>query len=137
MPVEVVMHDAIGSPRRTPFGPGQQSRNSPWKKAAVLLDALVHKDFSQVNHAAQAAGIQEERLSTVSCRTPSASAEDVAIASAGTAEGILYRFQDLQALDDRSQALSVATNWAYWRLGVSYQSFVDVRAPGSKGCHSS
>jgi hypothetical protein len=86
----------------------QQSRNSAWNKAAVLLEALVLKDFSQVNHAAQAAGIQEERLSTVSCRAPSASAEDVAIASAGTAEGILYRFQDLQAMDDRSQALSVA-----------------------------
>jgi hypothetical protein len=115
----------------------QQSRNFAGNKAAVLLDALILKDFSQVNREAQAAGIQEERLSRVSCRGLPASAEDVAIASAGTAEGILYRFQDLQALDNRSQALSVATNWAYWRLGVSYQTFVDVRTTVSKGRHSS
>ncbi len=112
--------------------PRQQSRNFACNKAAILLDALILKDFSPVNREVQAAGIQEERLSRVSCRALPASAEDVAIASAGTAEGILYRFQDLQALEDRSQALSVATNWAYWRLGVSYQSFVDVCATVTK-----
>jgi hypothetical protein len=56
---------------------------------------LIVEDFSQVNGAMQAAGIQEEPLSTVSyCRlTPSA--EDVALAPAGTTEGILYRFQEM------------------------------------------
>ncbi len=104
----------------------QRGRNFACNKTAVLLDALVLKHFSQVNHNAQAAGIQEERLSRFSYRALTTAAEDVAMASAGTAEGILYRFQDLQALEARSQTLSIATNWAYWRLGVSYQSFIDV-----------
>jgi hypothetical protein len=35
----------------------------------------------------------------------------------------------LRTLDERSTALSVATNFAYWKLGVSYQAFADVSLP--------
>jgi hypothetical protein len=55
---------------------------------------LVLEGFSQVNRAVQAAGIQEEPLSTVSYCGHTPSAEDVALASAGTTEGILYRLQE-------------------------------------------
>ncbi len=77
-PSEVALHDH--SVQR------YQGRNFASNKTAVLLDALVLTDFSQVNHKAQATGIQEERLSRPSCRALTAAAEDVAIASAGTAE---------------------------------------------------
>src|SRR4051812_3418272 len=92
-------------------------------KTAILLDTLILKDFTQWPRSQQH-GAPETAFPVY--RTLLDAKEDIAMASAGTAEGILHRFRDLQALDERVYALSIATNWAYWRLGACYQAFMDV-----------
>ena len=51
---------------------------------------------------------------------------DVAMSSASEIKGIMDQISVLQTLDERYMALSVSTNFAYWRLGVAYQAFADV-----------
>jgi hypothetical protein len=51
---------------------------------------------------------------------------DVEKMSVGEIKGIVEQLKVLRILDERSTALSVAANCAYWKLGVSYQAFADV-----------
>jgi hypothetical protein len=54
--------------------------------------------------------------------------EDVSMRSVSQAQGILESLQGLDKLEDRTLGLSVATNFAYWRLGVNYERFCEVRS---------
>jgi hypothetical protein len=54
--------------------------------------------------------------------------EDVSMRSVSQAQGILEPLQRLDRLEDRTLGLSVATNFAYWRLGVNYERFCEVRS---------
>jgi hypothetical protein len=92
-------------------------------KTAILLDTLILKDFTQM-HGSRQHGAPETAFPVY--QTLLDSKKDIAIASAGSAAGILHRLRDLQALDERTHTLSIATNWAYWRLGACYQAFMDV-----------
>jgi hypothetical protein len=92
-------------------------------KTAILLDTLVLKDFTQMYRSRQH-GAPEAAFPVN--QTLLDSKEVIAIASAGSAAGILRRLRDLQALDETTHTLSIATNWAYWRLGACYQAFMDV-----------
>jgi hypothetical protein len=92
-------------------------------KTAILLDTLVLKDFTQM-HRSRQHGAPETAFPVY--QTLLDSKEDIAIASAGSAAGILHRLRDLQDLDERTHTLSIATNWAYWRVGACYQAFMVV-----------
>jgi hypothetical protein len=92
-------------------------------ETAILLDTLVLKDFTQM-HRSRQHGAPETAFPAY--RTLLDSKEDIAIAFAGSAAGILHRLRDLQAIDEKTHTLSIATKWAYWRLGACYQAFIDV-----------
>jgi hypothetical protein len=116
----------------TPSGDSQTNRHTEplharpklmITKTAILLDTLVLKDFTQM-HRSRQHGAPETAFPVY--QTLLDSKEDIVIASAGSAAGILPRLRDLQALGERTHTLSIATNWSYWRLGACYQAFVDV-----------
>jgi hypothetical protein len=52
---------------------------------------------------------------------------DVAMSSLIEVKGIVEQLSVLRTLDEQSTALSVSTNFAYWRLGVAYQAFPEVK----------
>ena len=125
--------DAEPTSYLTPSGDSQSDRQTEplharpklmITKTAILLDTLVLKDFTQM-HRSRQHGAPETAIPDY--QTHLDSKEDIAIASVGSAAGILHQLRDLQALDERTHALSIATNWAYWRLGAYYQVFMDVK----------
>jgi hypothetical protein len=69
-------------------------------------------------------------LSTTMSDIPSATrkdpTEDVPMPSLNHAQGILESLRGLDRLDGRTLGLSFATNFAYWKLGRTYESFCDV-----------
>jgi hypothetical protein len=51
---------------------------------------------------------------------------DVSMRSLNHAQGILESLRGLDKLDNRAIGLSVATNFAYWKLGTAYEVFCEV-----------
>jgi hypothetical protein len=51
---------------------------------------------------------------------------DVGMPSLNHAQGILDSLRGIDRLDGRMLGLSVATNFAYWKLGRTYESFCEV-----------
>jgi hypothetical protein len=96
----------------------------------ALLDALEAWNFtSTIRHAAS----HPKALPT----PPEGSMgeeKDVAMSTASEIKGIMDQIRDLQTLDERYMTLSVATNFAYWRLGVAYQAFADVSLYTTLSC---
>jgi hypothetical protein len=89
-------------------------------KAAAFLDALEVRNFKLAAPPRTASGAP-----AISTSTPPGDAEEETM-STSEVKGIMEQLKVLRTLDERSIALSVTTNFAYWKLGVSYQAFAHV-----------
>jgi hypothetical protein len=89
----------------------------------VLLDALEARDFTSTAFRTVSA---EPVASAPHLGALPGGAGDEEM-SVGKIEGIVEQLKVLRMLDERFTALSVAANCVYWKLGVSYQAFVEVR----------
>ena len=112
-----------GSPVDIERGRESQDPARPSKsKAMALLDALEARNFtSAIRHASS-----HPKLLPTPCEGLMGEEVDVAMSSASELKGIMDQLRILRTLDERYMTLSVATNFAYWRLGVAYQAFADV-----------
>jgi hypothetical protein len=104
----------------------QDPTQLPKSKAFALLDALEVRDFARTTSGAVSA-----HPVSASVVRPDALRRDGGdvVMSVSEVKAIMEQLTVLRTLDERSTALSVAINFAYWKLGVSYQAFADVSLP--------
>ncbi|GFZ44318.1 hypothetical protein JCM24511_02040 [Saitozyma sp. JCM 24511] len=121
-PVSMTLAPPSGNPVDIERGGESQDPSRPSKsKAMALLDALEARDYtSAIRHAAS-----HPKPLLTSCEGLTGEEVDVPMSSASEIKGIRDQLRVLQTLDQRAMTLSVSTNFAYWRLGVAYQSFAD------------
>jgi hypothetical protein len=67
-----------------------------------------------------------ETISNGTSEPPRDATGDVAMPSLSHAQGILDSLRGIDRLDGQVLGLSVATNFAYWKLGRTYESFCEV-----------
>jgi hypothetical protein len=104
----------------------QDPTQHPKSKAFALLDALEGRDFAPITSGAVSA--DPVAASVVRPDALRRDGGDV-VMSVSEVKAIMEQLTVLRTLDERSTALSVAINFAYWKLGVSYQAFADVSLP--------
>jgi hypothetical protein len=104
----------------------QDPAQLPKSKAFAFLDALEVRDF-----AGTTSGAVSAHPVAASVVLPDALRRDIGDVEMSVSEvkTIMQQLTVLRTLDERSTELSVATNFAYWKLGVSYQAFADVSLP--------
>jgi hypothetical protein len=104
----------------------QDPAQLPKSKAFALLDALEVRDFADTTSRPVSA-----HPVAASVVLPDALRRDggEVVMSVSEVKTIMDQLTVLRTLDERCTVLSVATNFAYWKLGVSYQAFADVSLP--------
>jgi hypothetical protein len=109
----------------------QDPTQLPKSKAFALLDALEVRDFAGTTSGATTSGAVSAHPVAASVVRPDALRRDGGdeVMSVSEVKAIMDQLTVLRTLDERSTALSVAINFAYWKLGVSYQAFADVSLP--------
>jgi hypothetical protein len=120
--------------------PSQRSEISPTRnrtagrpkvrgtKFADLLDGLETCLLSSLKNLPRSSHPTHTALDTPAGVPGSAGAmgTDVSMRSFNHAQGILESLRGLDQLDSRVLGLSVATNFAYWKLGEAYETFCEV-----------
>jgi hypothetical protein len=104
----------------------QDPTQHPKSKAFALLDALEGRDFARTTSGAVSA--HPVAASLVRPDDLRRDGGDV-VMSVSEVKAIMEQLTVLRTLDERSTALSGAINFAYWKLGFSYQAFADVSFP--------
>ena len=108
------------------------SIRTPGSKVIALLDALEAHPFTVVDRQASGQPGRGTTGSIAGIRTSDHSGA-IELDNDDAGHAIIRELHCLQSLDSKAGKLSIATNWAYWRLGQAYQAFVEVRSLSSCG----
>jgi hypothetical protein len=110
--------------------------NGRGARFADLLDGLETCVLSSSAHLPRSSHLIQASFGppTRGGETTEAMGADVSMRSVSHAQGILESLRGLDKLDSRAMGLSVATNFAYWKLGMAYDAFCIVsRILGESG----
>jgi hypothetical protein len=109
--------------QRTPRRP-----NGKGTKFADLLDGLETCVLSSLANLPRSPHLIQRSLNspTQGGEATEVMGADVSMRSVNHAQGILESLRGLDQLENRARGLSVATNFAYWKLGTAYEIFCEV-----------